>query len=264
MPKQREEGCIGLITLLTPHYASEYFPRFALPSATFRFKIFRSTFYHSPINSFFRSFCFKLCFHYFEFLISKIKTKLQLSFTASVLKDVTNFQPIYCQLSVLFGHYWSGNLDRRAHKEFFLIKSNAFFPSPPSLITQWFLKIHWCYISPKMDCVSSGIPDQIILLLDSSPSLDKIEKKWKRDNCYFLIIFAIMKSFSGSCSYLDSGINSQQWKVHVIGAESILKGLPLTSKAASGFFGQVVWYWLKGNVSRFEKIYTDTNNRGFT
>ena len=43
-------------------------------------------------------------------------------------------------------------------------------------------------------------------------------------------------------------------------AESILKGLPFTSKAATVYFGQIVWYWIKGNIPRFEKkIRPDTN-----
>ena len=37
------------------------------------------------------------------------------------------------------------------------------------------------------------------------------------------------------------------------GTKSFLKGLPLTSKTASGFIDQIVWYWIKGNVQRFEK-----------
>ena len=35
--------------------------------------------------------------------------------------------------------------------------------------------------------------------------------------------------------------------------ESNLKCLPMTSKAASGYFGKVVWYQIKRNVPRFEK-----------
>ena len=34
-----------------------------------------------------------------------------------------------------------------------------------------------------------------------------------------------------------------------------LKGSPLTSKTASGYFGQLVRYWVKVNVPRFEKIH---------
>ena len=35
--------------------------------------------------------------------------------------------------------------------------------------------------------------------------------------------------------------------------QSIWKGLPMTLKAASGYFGQIVWYWIEGNVPRLIK-----------
>ena len=48
-----------------------------------------------------------------------------------------------------------------------------------------------------------------------------------------------------------------------VGTESIWKGLPLISKATSGYFGEIVWYWMKGNIPRFDKIRLDTKNKGF-
>ena len=48
------------------------------------------------------------------------------------------------------------------------------------------------------------------------------------------------------------------------GKESILKGLPMASKAANGYIGQIVRYWIKGNVPRFEKSRPDRKNKGFT
>ena len=51
--------------------------------------------------NFLRYFSFTFCFLEFGPLLSHIKTKPQLSFAASVLKDVTNFLPIY------FSTLWS-------------------------------------------------------------------------------------------------------------------------------------------------------------
>ena len=48
------------------------------------------------------------------------------------------------------------------------------------------------------------------------------------------------------------------------GTKSTLKGFSLNSKAASGHFGQLVWYWIKGNVPRCAKIHPDTQNKTFT
>ena len=59
------------------------------------------------------------------------------------------------------------------------LKNNAFIPSA---LIQRFSQIPQCYISSQMHCVSSGIQDQILFLLDSFPSLDECEKKWKSNN----------------------------------------------------------------------------------
>ena len=40
------------------------------------------------------------------------------------------------------------------------------------------------------------------------------------------------------------------------GTKSVLKVLPLTSKAASGYNGKIVRYWTKRNIPRFNKIRT--------
>ena len=47
------------------------------------------------------------------------------------------------------------------------------------------------------------------------------------------------------------------------GTKSNLKGSPLTCKATSGYFGQSVWNWIKGNVPTLEKIRPDAKNKNF-
>ena len=49
----------------------------------------------------------------------------------------------------------------------------------------------------------------------------------------------------------------------LFGTESFLKGLPLTSKAASGYIGQIVWCWIKRNISKIENIRPGENNKEF-
>ena len=115
-----------------------------------------------------------------------------------------------------------------------------------------------------MHCVLSGIQDQILLLLYIFFH-SRIAKEVKSDNSQFPIILAIVKNFSLKCVILENKLKSQQGTVQLFfGTESTLKGSPLTSKAASGYFGQSVWYWIKGNVPRVEKIRPDTNKKGFT
>ena len=73
-------------------------------------------------------------------------------------------------------------------------------------------------------------------------------KMWKSDNCQFPIHLEIVRTFHWIIS--DWRANKDQstfW-----GTEAFLKGLPLTSKAASVYFGQIIWYWIK-NLSRFER-----------
>ena len=60
-----------------------------------------------------------------------------------------------------------------------------------------------------------------------------------------------------------TGWRANNEQSNFFGRESILKGLPLTWKAASGYIGQIVQYWMKGNVHRFEKVRPDINNEGF-
>ena len=74
----------------------------------------------------------------------------------------------------------------------------------------------------------------------------------------------VVKNFSGSCVFWITVSRANKEHSDFFGTESNLKGLPLTSKAASGYFGQSVWNWIKGNVSRLEKIHPETNNKGFT
>ena len=112
-------------------------------------------------------------------------------------------------------------------------------------------------------CVSIAVQHRLLLLRDIFPSHGMSEKNQKSDNSQFPIILIVVKTFSASC-FLDSGLMSQQGTIQIFGTESNLKGLPLTSKATSGFFGQNVWNWIKGNVPGFEKFRSDTNNKGFT
>ena len=56
-----------------------------------------------------------------------------------------------------------------------------------------------------------------------------------------------------NCIFLDNGLDSQHWTVHLLRRRKVLKGLPLTSNAASGYFGPVVWHYIKESVPSFEK-----------
>ena len=60
----------------------------------------------------------------------------------------------------------------------------------------------------------------------------------------------------------DGKANNKQFKF--FGTESFLKGFPVTSKAASCYIGQIVRYWIKGNVSRIGKSRLDMNGKGCT
>ena len=113
-----------------------------------------------------------------------------------------------------------------------------------------------------MDCVWSAFQDQLLLLLDIFPSLGMSENNQKVTTASSRSCWC--EEFSSELCFWDNGLKSQQGAVQLFVTETNLKGLPLTSKAASGDFGQFVWNWIKGNDPRFEKIRPDTNNRGFT
>ena len=46
------------------------------------------------------------------------------------------------------------------------------------------------------------------------------------------------ENFFSELCFLDNGFKNQQWTANFFGTDSALKGLPLNSKAASGYFGQ--------------------------
>ena len=115
-----------------------------------------------------------------------------------------------------------------------------------------------------MQRVSSGIQDQILFLFDIFLSLDNCETSE-------IVATASFRSFRDSENIFSElyffGQRIEQPTMNsppFFGTESFLKGLPLTSKAARGYFGQIVWYWIKGNIVRLDKIPPDTNNKGFT
>ena len=111
-----------------------------------------------------------------------------------------------------------------------------------------------------MHFVSNGIQDQLLLLLDIFPSLGMSEKNQKSDNSQFPIILKVVKNFSANCVFWITVWRANNEQSNFFGTESTLKDLPLTSKAASGYFGQSVWNWIEGNVPRFG----NTNNKGLT
>ena len=90
--KDRKLICIALIRLFMVHRIKN--PHFAFPSWKFLFKMFCVPFKcgWSLLGSFSTSFLFKFCFPEFKPLLSNIRTKNQLSFAASVLKDLTNIR----------------------------------------------------------------------------------------------------------------------------------------------------------------------------
>ena len=91
-------------------------------------------------------------------------------------------------------------------------------------------------------------------------------KRQEIDNLQFLIKLAIVRNVSARFFCIlwitDSTAINEQFSF--FGKQSILKGLRLTSKAASGRFREVVWYWIKENFPRLEKVHPDTHNKRFT
>ena len=69
--------------------------------------------------------------------------------------------------------------------------------------------------------------------------------KPKSDNSQFPIILMVVKTSSASCIFLDNGLKSQQGALQFFWNKIKFKGLPLTSKATNGYFGQGVWNWIK-------------------
>ena len=181
---------------------------------------------------------------------------------ASVLKDVTKVLPNFsCRLSILLSHYLFGGLDSRIVKEIFPDEKQRVFPLA---IIQYFSKSQLCYNSSKKHWVSSGIRDTILLLLDIFPSFDECERseKWQKP----------VSDLFGDCEAVfqrAAFLRITNWTANneqstFVRTEPVLKVLPLISKAASCFYGQIVSYWRKGNIPRFDKFCHDTNNKDFT
>ena len=91
-----------------------------------------------------------------------------------------------------------------------------------------------------------------------------MQEKWKGDNDQFLIKPITLKSYYASRTFLITGRTANIEQFNFSWIKSFLKGLPVTSKAASGYIGQIVRYWIKGNIPRIEKSRPDTHNKGFT
>ena len=73
-------------------------------------------------------------------------------------------------------------------------------------------------------------------------------------NSQILSKLTIVKNSLVMCMFLDKGLKSPTMNSPTfLRTESSLKGLPMTSKAASGYFGQSVWNWIERNVPNFEK-----------
>ena len=116
-----------------------------------------------------------------------------------------------------------------------------------------------------MHFVSSGIQDQILLLLDFFFHLRIFNevRKWQQP---------VPDQFGNSAEiFLEMYFFwITDWKAiseqsnFFLEKKSVLRVLPMTSKAASGSLGQIVLFWIKRKVHRVEKIRTDTNNKGFT
>ena len=108
----------------------------------------------------------------------------------------------------------------------------------------------------------------------------RMVKEVKRSHRHFPIILAKVKNFSLKCYFLDDGLKSQQLTVQLFWNRIIFEKFAIiffffifslrydlfivnkinfcqfslpTSKAASGYIGQIVRHWIMGNVPRFEK-----------
>ena len=70
----------------------------------------------------------------------------------------------------------------------------------------------------------------------------------KSDNSQFPIILMVVMTFSTSCFFCITVWRASKEHSNSFETKSNLNGSPLTSKATSGYFGQSVWNWIKGNV----------------
>ena len=186
-----------------------------------------------------------------------------MSFAAWVLKDVKNFQPIF---DVSFQFYlvtvFPGN--RTVELGIIsLIKTNAIFPLPK---IQWISQTQQCYISSKMHHAFEwhwSPNPSFAWQFDSFPSLDQCEKKLKKWHWPVLDQVGDSEEWFIELYFWITDWTANNEQSIFSGEESILKGLPFNSKAASGYFGKVVWYWINEKVSRFEKVHPDTHNKHF-
>ena len=175
------------------------------------------------------------------------------------MKGVLNFPSQHCcQISVSLSSTCLRNWMAELLRKFWLTESNAFILLPISQSD--FLNVSSVTSHVKCTVPSTGDEAQIWNSLDISPSLNR-EKNWKSDKSQILIKSASLEGSSASCFSLVNWLNSHQLANQLLRSNfnPNLKDLPLTSKAASCYFGQVVRYWVKGNVPRFEKpILTST------
>ena len=84
-------------------------------------------------------------------------------------------------------------------------------------------------------------------------------------NSQFVSKLAIAKNFIGGWLVFGERIEElTRISPTLFGTKSNLKGLPLTSKAASCYFGRNKWNWMKEKEPWFAKTIVDTNNEAFT
>ena len=162
--------------------------------------MFQVTFWCSPVRSIFAIFFLRFCFDEFGLLLSNVDTKPQF-FAASVLKDLTIFLPKY------FSPIW--------------FSSVAFQLS---------------YIRSKMHCVSSGIQDLILLLLDIILSLESCERSQKRQKAVSNHFGDNEDFFIEMYFFLDNGLKSQQWKVQLFWNKIKFGGFTVDFKGSKRLF----------------------------
>ena len=122
----------------------------------------------------------RLCFQEVGPLISEIKTKPQLYFAASFLKDVKIL--LHQLVTPSLGNW------------FFKILGEIFLDKKQRVLTLH-LKYNYCSklssvtSHPKCNVLSSGIRDRIVLSIDSFPSIDKNKKSEKVTTASFQSIW---------------------------------------------------------------------------
>ena len=186
------------------------------------------------IEIFLTIFCPRVCLHDFGPFF-KLRNKTSIVFCCFFSKRRNKFPAEIIQYYLFTPSL--GNWILELLRKFPTLKANAFFSL---LIIQWFSKIQ--YIWSNLHYFSSGLQDQIILLLNNSLSLENCERsqKWQQpvpDNFRDTEEF-----FIEMCSFWITDWRANNEHSKFLGTESNLKGLPLTLKAASGYLDQNVWY----------------------